>query len=449
MNRPVIAIVGRTNVGKSTLFNRLADRRVAITADVPGTTRDRVSATTSWRGRELTLIDTGGWQAKPRTDLDKMVKQQVETAVAEADIVIFLVDAKDGLIPADEELADMLRGTNKPIVLAANKIDTVKHADALADFYRLGAGTPVGISAYHNRGIDELMSTVLAFLAEMSAAAGTTEDLKLAIVGRPNVGKSTLLNALLGADRAIVQETPGTTRDSLDAIVRWDGKKVLLIDTAGIRRRGHISTAVDYDSMLRALQAINRCDVALLLIDAGDFVTAQDMHVARYITKAGRGMVIVVSKWDLVPRQQRREFRWRMEQRLKFISHVPSVYISARTGQGVDQVLPQAWQVWQAGQRRVSQSAIDAAIEQAVSSYSPPRVGSKQLRIVQAHQDESRPSTFILKVNDPRLAHFSYRRYLGNRLRDEFGFYGAPLQLIFVKAADRRNKNKKTKAVRT
>lgn len=449
MTAPIVAIVGRTNVGKSTLFNRLVGKRTAIVADLPGTTRDRVFAATSWQGRELILVDTGGWQAKPSTNLEEMVKWQVEAAIAEADITIFVVDAKDGLIAADEEIADMLRTVNKPVVLAANKIDSAEQVSRVSDFYHLGIGTPIGISAYHNRGIDELMRTVLAFLPKMPFTSVNSAELKLAIVGRPNVGKSTLLNSLLGDERAIVQETPGTTRDSLDAIVHWDDKKALLIDTAGIKRRGRVSAGIDYYSLLRALQAIDRCDVALLLIDAAEFVTAQDMHIARYITEVGRGIVLLVNKWDLIPQEQRQEFKQHVERRLKFISYVPTVYLSAKLGQGIDKVLPQAWQVWQAGQKHWPQSVVDTVIEQAVSSHPPPRLCSRQLHIVRAYQDESRPSTFVLEVNDPQLVHFSYRRYLENRLRHNFAFYGVPLQLIFSKAASRKNKNKKIEAVST
>ncbi|GAI38030.1 unnamed protein product, partial [marine sediment metagenome] len=258
---------------KSTLLNRLAGKRLAVVADLPGTTRDRVFAPVSWQGRELTMVDSGGWQAKPQTTLDEMVKQQVEAAISHAEVIIFLTDAKEGLIPADEEIADILRAANKPAVLAVNKVDSVKQGDSVADFYRLGIGTPVAISAYHNRGIDELMDAVLAFLPPSITSFVEPEEAKLAIVGRPNVGKSTLLNALLGNERAIVHEAPGTTRDTLDAMVRWDDKKALLIDTAGIKRRGRVGTGVNYYSLIRAVQAINRCDIALLLIDAGEFIT--------------------------------------------------------------------------------------------------------------------------------------------------------------------------------
>ena len=447
MTRPIIAIVGRTNVGKSTLLNRLASKRLAVVGDLPGITRDRVFALASWEGRELTLVDTGGWQAKPQSTLEQKVKRQVEAAIAQADVVIFLVDARDGVIAADEEIADVLRAVSKPVVLAANKVDTSGQENQIADFYRLSIGTPLAISAYHNRGIDELMDAVLAYLPPSPASLVEPEGAKLAIVGRPNVGKSTLLNVLLGDERAIIDETPGTTRDALDAVVRWEDKRILLIDTAGIKRRGRVDAGIDYYSLLRALQAINRCDVALLIIDASEFITAQDTHIAGYIIEAGKGMILVVNKWDLISQVQRREFERYMEQRLKFISYVPALYISAKLGHNVDKVLPQAWQVWQERQKHIPSEMVDMVIKQAVEGHPPPRVGSRQLRIAHAYQGESRPSTFVLQVNDPRLVHFSYRRYLENKLRGSFGFRGTPLRLIFVKA--RRKSNRNIKVVKT
>ena len=446
MTRPIVAIVGRTNVGKSTLLNRLAGRQLAVVADLPGTTRDRVFAFVSWQGRELTVVDTGGWQAKPQGSLEQKVKQQVEAAIAQADVVIFLVDVKDGAIAADEDIADVLRAANKPIILAVNKVDSVKQANQVADFHRLGIGEPIAISAHHNRGIDDLINAVLASLPPQPSSIAETGEAKLAIVGRPNVGKSTLLNALLGEERAIVHESPGTTRDSLDAIIRWDDKEILLVDTAGIKRRGRVDVGVDYYSLLRALQAINRCDVALLLIDASEFITAQDMHIAGYIIEVGKGMVLVVNKWDLVPREQRQEFKQNAEQRLRFASYTPIIYISAKLGQGINRILPQAWEIWKERQKRLPQSEVDELVKQAVSSYPPPRTGSRRLHITRASQDESRPATFILKVNDPKLVHFSYQRYLENKLRQGFGFRGVPLKLIFTKASRKINKKREVRA---
>ena len=446
MTRPIVAIVGRTNVGKSTLLNRLAGRQVAVVADLPGTTRDRVFAFVSWQGRELTVVDTGGWQEKPSTSLEQKVKQQVEVAIAQADTVIFLADARDGVIAADEEIADVLRAANKPIILAVNKVDSAKQTNQVADFYHLGVGEPIAISAYHNRGIDELMDAVLASLPPQPISIAEPGEAKLAIVGRPNVGKSTLLNALLGDERAIVHESPGTTRDSLDAIMHWGDKEILLVDTAGIKRRGRVDAGVDYYSLLRALQAVNRCDVALLLIDASEFITAQDMHIAGYIIEVGKGMILLVNKWDLVSKEQRQEFKHSMEQRLRFASYTPIIYISAKLGQGINKILPQAWEIWQERQKRIPQSEVDDLVKQAVSSHPPPRTGSRQLHIARAYQDESQPATFVLKVNNPKLVHFSYQRYLENKLRQGFGFHGVPLKLIFTKATRKINKKIEVRA---
>jgi GTP-binding protein len=440
MTGSIVAIVGRANVGKSTLLNRLAGRRIAVVADLPGTTRDRVFAFVSWQGRDLTVVDTGGWQAEPATSLEQKVKQQVEAAIGQADVVIFLVDARDGAVAADEEIADVLRAANKPIILAVNKVDSPKQANQAADFYRLGMGEPVAISAHHNLGIEDLMASVLASLPAQPTGSRKSGEARLAIVGRPNVGKSTLLNALLGEERAIVHESPGTTRDSLDAVVSWGGKRIVLVDTAGIKRRGRVGSGVDYYSVLRALQAINRCDVALLLIDASEFVTAQDMHIAGYIIDAGKGLMLLVNKWDLVPLEHRERFGQSLGRRLRFASYVPVGYISAKLGQGIGGILPLAWEIWQERQRQIPPAEIDRLVKQAVDSHPPPRTGSRRLRIARAHQDESHPATFIVEANDPNLVHFSYQRYLENRLRQGFGFRGVPVKLIFTKTARKINK---------
>jgi GTP-binding protein len=440
MTGPIVAIVGRPNVGKSTLLNRLAGRRIAVVGDLPGTTRDRVFAFVCWQGWELTVVDAGGWQGKPQGPLEKKVRQQVDAAIAQADVIIFLVDVKDGAIAADEEIAGILRATNKPTILAVNKVDSAKQANQVADFYRLGIGEPIAISAHHNLGIDDLVNAVLACLPSQPASIVELAEAKVAIVGRPNVGKSTLLNALLGQERAIVNECPGTTRDSLDAMIRWDDKEILLVDTAGIKRRGRVDAGVDYYSLLRALQAINRCDVALLLIDAREFITAQDMHIAGYIIDAGKGVMLLANKWDLVPREQRQGFKQGMERRLRFASYIPVMYISAKLGLGINEILPQAWEIWQERQKRLPESEVDELIQEAIGSYPPPRTGSRRLRVARAYQDESRTAAFVLEVNDPKLVHFSYQRYLENKFRQRFGFRGVPLKLIFTKAARKINK---------
>ncbi|MCD6600093.1 MAG: ribosome biogenesis GTPase Der [Dehalococcoidia bacterium] len=445
MPAPIVAIVGRANVGKSTLLNRLMGKRLAVVDDFPGITRDRVFASTSWHGRDLTLVDTAGWQAKPQAGLDEAVKQQVELAIDQADAIIFLTDAREGLISADEEIADLLRATNKPIILAVNKVDSVKQASLAADFYHMGIGTTISISAYHNRGIGELMDAVLTLLPPLASGSVESANAKLAVVGRPNVGKSTLLNALLRDERAVVHESPGTTRDALDAMLCWGDKRIQLIDTAGIRRHSHVCTGVDYYSLIRSLQAINRCDIALLLVDAGEFITAHDMHIAGYIMEAGKGMVLVINKWDVIPEEQRKEFKWYMKQRINFMSYVPTVYISAKLGQNINKVLPQAWHVWQESQKRYADTAIDMVVKQAVNSHPPPHVGSRQLRITKAYQDERNPASFVLLVNDPSLAQFSYRRYLDNKLRQKFSFCGSPLRLIFTRVGQRGGRKKRVK----
>ncbi len=446
MTRPVVAIVGRPNVGKSTLLNRLAGNRLAVVADLPGTTRDRVFAFVSWQGRELTVVDTGGWQGKPKGSLEKKVRQQVDAAVAQADVVIFLVDVKDGAVGADEAIADVLRAADKPSILAVNKVDSTKQANQVADFFRLGMGDPIAVSAHHNLGIDDLTNAVLACLSPASVSVIEPAGAKVAIVGRPNVGKSTLLNALLGHERAIVSEHPGTTRDSLDAMVRWGDKEILLVDTAGIKRRGRVDAGVDYYSLLRALQAINRCDVALLLVDASEFITAQDMHIAGYIIEAGKGLMLLVNKWDLVPREQRRRFKQAAERRLRFAPYIPVIHISAKLASGINEILPRAWEIWRERQKRLPESAVDELVKQAINAYPPPRTGSRLLRVARAYQDEAHPATFILQVNDAKLVHFSYRRYLENKLHQGFGFRGVPLKLIFTKADRRINRKMKVGA---
>ena len=446
MTRPIVAIVGRPNVGKSTLLNRLAGNRLAVVADLPGTTRDRVFAFVSWQGRELTVVDTGGWQGKPKGSLEKKVRQQVDAAIAQADAIIFLVDVKDGAVGGDEAIADVLRAANKPSVLAVNKVDSAKQASQVGDFYRLGMGEPIAVSAHHNVGIEDLMNAVSACLPSQPVSVVEPPGAKVAIVGRPNVGKSTLLNALLGQERAIVSEHPGTTRDSLDAMVRWGDKEILLVDTAGIKRRGKVGAGVDYYSLLRALQAINRCDVALLLVDASEFITAQDMHIAGYIIEAGKGMMLLVNKWDLVPREQRRRFKQAAEQRLRFAPYVPVMYIAAKLKSGTKEILPRAWEIWQETQKRLPESVVDESVKQAINAYPPPRTGSRQLRVTRAHQDEGHPATFVLHVNDAKLVHFSYRRYLENKLHQEFGFRGVPLKLIFTKARRRISRTMEMRA---
>jgi GTP-binding protein len=436
--KPFVAIVGRANVGKSTLFNRLAGGSVAIVEDLPGTTRDRVFADVSRQGHEVTLIDTGGLELRPGSSLAQKVKDQVEAAIAEADVIIFVVDVRDGVIAADCEIADRLRSCNKPVVLVANKADNARLESQIADFYQLGVGTPLAISAQHNRGINELWQLITPLLPEVSESLVDSDKPKLAIVGRPNVGKSMLLNAIVGEARAIVDQIPGTTRDAVDTVFNFRGQKLLLIDTAGIRRRGRVCTGVEYYSLIRALRAINRCDVALLVTDATEFITAQDVHIAGYIKQSGKGMVLVINKWDLASEQPKELYVGQIQQRLKFMSHAPVLYVSAKFKRGVDEVIPKALEVWREGQKQLSDPVVDKFIKQAVMAHTRPRKGLKQLEVIRAYQAGTRPPSFTLLVNDPELVHFSYQRYLENKLRQTFGFSGTSVRLLFRRAPSRR-----------
>ncbi len=431
MSKPVVAIVGRQNVGKSTLLNRIAGKPIAIVADLPGTTRDRIFADVSWQGSEFTVVDTGGLELRPQSTMAQEVKEQVEAAITEADVIILLVDVRDGLTPPDLEVADMLRRSSKPIILVANKADNAKLETGAVEFYQLGLGEPLAISAYHNRGIAELLDKIVTPLPSPSPITAEPEAMKVAIVGRPNVGKSMLLNAILGEERAIVDDAPGTTRDAIDTLLDFDGQSVLLIDTAGIRRRGRLGIGVERYSVIRALRAIARADIVLLVLDATELMTAQDMHIAGYIQQATKGIVLIVNKWDLVADKNTTEYNKYIRRQLKFMPYASVLYISAKFGQGVDKVMPEVYQVYQERLKRVPTAVVNSVVQQAVAAHTLPRTGSKQLKILYATQAEVNPPTFVFFVNDAELIHFSYRRYLENKLRQSFGFAGTPFRLIF------------------
>ena len=431
MAKPIVAIIGRQNVGKSTLLNRLAGKRVAIVADMPGTTRDRIFADVSWQEASFTLVDTGGLELSPQSKVARGIRAQVEAAIAEADLIIFLVDAKDGVVPSDLEIAQMLRSSSKPLVLAANKADNPALESEAVEFYQLGLGEPLAISAYHGRGTAELLDRVISLLPPARAAESKAEIMKLAIVGRPNVGKSTLLNTILGEERAIVDETPGTTHDAVDTRLDFGGQDVILIDTAGIRRRGRWGVGVERYSVIRALRAIDEADIALLVLDATELLTAQDKHIAGYIQEAAKGVILVVNKLDLAQDKSVAEYDRYIRRQLKFMPYAPVLYISAKFGQGVDRVMPQAFVVYEERLKRPAATLIDKVVRAALSSHVLPRKGTKQLKVFSATQAEASPPTFIFFVNDAKLIHFSYQRYLENKLRQAFGFGGTPLRLIF------------------
>ncbi|MCK9356332.1 MAG: ribosome biogenesis GTPase Der [Dehalococcoidia bacterium] len=435
MSRPVVALVGRTNVGKSTLLNRLAGERLVVVDDQPHVTRDRVFAPVTWADRDMLFVDTGGWTPVAESSLGLKVKHQAELALERADVVVLVASATDGVIASDEEVVGLVRAAGKATILAVNKVDTDRRDPLLADFHRLGIERVIAVSAIHDRGIDELMDAVVSLLPPAEPPAPVaTGVLRLAIVGRPNAGKSTLLNAFLGEERAIVDETPGTTRDSLDAELAWKGRRLILVDTAGIRRRSQLGYGVDYFSVLRSMQAIDRCDVAILVLDAIEPATAQDNSIARYVFESGKGLVLVVNKWDLVPAAEREAHKERLKQRLDFLTHVPLLHISAKNNRNTTEVLMRAVEVADARMLHLAPDVVDTAIKEAVERYAPPRLGTRTLSVARASQDASRPWVFIIRVNDLRLVLKTYLRYLEHQLRNQFGFDGVPIHFVVVKA---------------
>lgn len=429
--KPLVAIVGRPNVGKSTLFNRLIRESRAVVSDQPGTTRDRIYGDAHWQGLSFTLVDTGGLVSWGREEVVREVRKQVETALVEADAILFLVDARDGLLAEDQEIANLLRRSHKPVFLVANKAEGKREKMALGEFYALGLGDPYPVSALHGLGMGDLLEALVKALpaAEEGAAAG----LGIAIVGRPNVGKSSLLNALVGQKRAIVTSQPGTTRDALDTAMEWKGQPVTLIDTAGIRRRGRIQKGIEEYSVLRALRAIERSQVVFLVMDAQEGILAQDAHLAGFIAEAGKGLIILVNKWDLVPnpRQAQPQYISAIRQALDFVAYAPIYFVSALTGEGISGLLDVAFQVFDEMRRQIPELELSRFLQEAVARHSPPSKAGKKLQLRSVKQVGVEPPTFLFEVNDHRLIHFSYQRYLENRLRQAFDFWGTPIRLKF------------------
>ena len=449
MRKPIVALVGRPNVGKSTCFNRIVGQRRAIVEDLPGTTRDRLYGDAEWNGVPFSVVDTGGLEilesqqrrgsgqrTKPLSTASvgfiEEIRQQAEAAIAEADVIVMLVDVLDGPTPADDDVADVLRRADKPVIVAANKADNDQRRQAAYEFYALGLGEVLAISALHGTGMGELLDQIVAALPVVEDEE-EPEALKIALVGRPNVGKSSLLNKLLGEERAIVSAIPGTTRDATDTYLTWEGKPVLLIDTAGIRRRGRVERGIEKYSVLRAMKAISRADVAILLLDAQDLVTAQDAHVAGYIQEEMRSIIVLVNKWDLITKDTYTMDAYTKQIRadLKFLDYVPVLFISALTGQRVHKVLPLALQVYEERMVRIPTSELNRLVEDATIRHSPPHKAGKRLKFYYATQASVDPPTFVFFVNDTRLVHFSYERYLENQIRRRYGYLGTPLKLLF------------------
>jgi GTP-binding protein len=455
MRKPIVALVGRPNVGKSTLFNRLVEQRKAIVEDLAGTTRDRLYGDADWGGRDFIVVDTGGLELNsPEPPVAESgfkagvasrlflpeIRSQVKIAIAEAEVIVFLVDGEAGPTGPDFEVAKLLRRTEKPVLLAVNKADNKQRREAAVEFYALGLDDPIPISALHGTGTGDLLDLIVeSFPFSDETEEGEDDSIKIAILGRPNVGKSSLLNQLLGEERVIVSEVPGTTRDAIDTRIMYHGLELVLIDTAGIRRRGKIEPGVEKHSLLRTLKAVNRADVCLLLLDANRLVTAQDAHIAGYILEEAKSTVVLVNKWDTIIKDSYtiNEYSDKIRAQLKFLEYVPLLFISAKTGQRVKEVLPLALRVQEERLRRVPTGELNRLLREAVAKH-PPKGGQRhRLKFFYVTQAGVDPPTFVFFVNDRGLIHFSYERYLENQIRETYGFLGTPLRLVF------KNRNEK------
>jgi len=448
MNKPVVVLVGRPNVGKSTLFNRLVGEPLAIVDNTPGTTRDRLFAEAEWNGISFDVVDTGGIDPSSggktplsvdSADYIRQIRSQAEIAIQEADAILFLTDAIAGVTPADEEVAQILRRNQKemdgmpwpPVLLVVNKADSEGYRQQALQFYELGMGELFAISAVHGTGTGDLLDALVAAFPKQDEQP-EDESVKIAIVGKPNVGKSSLLNRLAGEERAIVSPIAGTTRDAIDTHFDFNGIPVTLIDTAGIRRRGRIDPGVEKYSVIRSLRAIERADVALLVIDATSGITAQDAHIAGFILEAWKSTVVLVNKWDAIPKDTytMEQFTTKIRQELNFMDYVPILYISAKTGQRVDQVMPLALQVQEERLARLTTSQLNRILQNSQDAHQSTSRSGKSFRIYYGTQVRNDPPTFLLYVNDPSLAHFTYIRYLENQLRKEYSFIGTPVRLV-------------------
>ena len=434
--KPIVAIVGRPNVGKSTLFNKIGRKRLSIVDDMPGVTRDRIYMDANWLNHEFTMIDTGGIEFDESNHMLASMRQQAQIAMEEADVILFLVDGRAGLTAQDEEVAHVLRRTKKPIVLGVNKIDSPQREVDIYDFYNLGLGDPIPLSASNLMNIGDLLDAVVASFPENIEDEHDDDEIRIAVIGRPNVGKSSIVNKILGEERVIVSDVPGTTRDAIDTHFMENDIKYTLIDTAGMRRRGKVEEPVERYSVIRSLRAIDRSDVVLLIINAAEGITEQDKKIAGYAHESGRGVVIVVNKWDIYPEKDDKStlrFTEDLRDEIGFLQYAPVLYASALTGQRVSRVTALVKYVAEQQSMRIKTSILNELIRDAISVNPPPMHRGRQLKILFMTQVDIRPPKFILFVNDPELMHFSYLRFIENKLREHFGFEGTPLRLIVRK----------------
>ena len=440
MSKPIVAVVGRTNVGKSTLFNRLAGERISIVQDTPGVTRDRIYADAEWLNRKFTLIDTGGMEIGSEEIIQRQILQQAEIAIETADVILFVTDVKTGVTDDDRQVANLLRRTKKPVVLAVNKVDSVKRDTMdIYEFYELGIGDPLPVSAGQALGLGDMLDEMVKHFPENTGTDEDDDAIKVAIIGKPNVGKSSLINKILGEDRLIVSNIPGTTRDAVDSPITIDGQKYIFIDTAGMRRKSKIKEEIERFSIIRAVAAVERCDVAVLLIDANEGVTDQDTKIAGIAHERGRAALIAVNKWDSIEKDDKTMNRYLKDiaNELAYMAYAPRVFISAQTGQRIDRMLEMIQTVHQNHALRISTGVLNEVLIEATAMQQPPADKGRQLRLYYMTQVSVKPPTFVIFVNERGLFHFSYRRYIENQLREAFGFVGTPIHFIVREKGDK------------
>ena len=438
--KPIVAVVGRPNVGKSTLFNKIAGKRISIVEDTPGITRDRIYADAEWCGHEFTLIDTGGIEPAANDIILSQMREQAGMAIDMADVILFMVNVRDGMTAADKEVAAMLQKCGRPVILVCNKIDNPGNPPIeMYEFYNLGIGEPKPVSSIHGLGVGDLLDEIVSYFPDESGTAEEENIIKVAVVGKPNAGKSSLINRILGENRVIVSDIAGTTRDAIDSAYELDGQKYVFIDTAGMRKRGKINENVERYSVARALGAVDRADVCLIMIDAQEGITEQDTKIAGYVHESGKASVIVVNKWDLIEKETNtmKNFKNKVKEGFNFMMYAPSVYISAVTGLRVDSLFDMIKSTLAENSKRISTGVLNDVISEAIAMVQPPSDKGKRLKIYYATQAGTKPPTFVLFVNNAELAHYSYIRYLENQLRAKFGFEGTPIKFII------REKNKK------
>ena len=438
MSKPIVAVVGRPNVGKSTFFNIIIGERVSIVEDSPGVTRDRIYGESQWNGRDFVLIDTGGIDPNTKDFIFSQMREQAEIAMAMADVVVFMVDGKEGLTTADREVSDLLMKKGKNVILVVNKVDNMGKLDNLYDFYELGLGEPIAISSVNKLNLGDLLDKIVSHFPPQGEGLDI-DYTKIAVVGKPNVGKSSLVNAILGENRVIVSDIPGTTRDSVDSYFQYDGEQYILIDTAGIRRRAKVNEDIEKYSVIRAIASIERCDVCILMIDAQEGVTEQDKKIAGIAHEAGKGIMLLINKWDLLEKETNslRDYEEESKRQMPFLFYAPRLFISVKEGQRLSRVMEMAKMIAEKRSMRISTGQLNALIQDAMMMKQPPSDKGKRLKIYYGTQVSVRPPLFSFQVNKRELMHFSYSRYLENRIRDAFGFEGTSIKFVFREKKDK------------